>query len=311
MQHKDDIMSKHCLCLSDFTTNEIYALLKQTDHLKHGAYSDLPLKGKTIGLWFTLPSTRTRLSFSAAITQLGGIPLMLSSSDLQIQRGESLKDTIRAMTGSLDALIIRTENHDWVTEIASIAAFPVINALTSKLHPCQSLADLYTIYEEKKHLQELKIAYLGDGNNVCHSLMIACVLTGIRLTVATPKNYAPSQEIYHQAVNMSHYPDALKLTDDPMNAIIDADVVYTDVWTSMGDKPKDKSIFKPFQINEALLKKASPYCIVMHCLPAHRGEEITDDVLDGSQSKVWQQAYNRLPTQKALLIHLIHSQESI
>jgi len=298
-------MKKNFLCLSDFDANEIYALLKLTDHLKHGIYSEQPLKGKTIGLWFTLPSTRTRLSFSAAIAQLGGVPLMLSSSDLQMQRGESLEDTIRAMTGLLDALIIRTENHAWVTEVAKLATFPVINALTSKLHPCQSLADLYTLYEEKGDLTGLKVMYLGDGNNVCHSLMIACALTGIHLTIATPKAHQPLKEIYHHALNMAHLNATLTLTDDPANVITNCDVIYTDVWTSMGDTSKDKSVFAPFQVNQSLLKKASPDCMVLHCLPAHRGEEITHDVLEGSQSKVWQQAYNRLPAQKAILINLL------
>lgn len=306
---RGEIMRKHFLCLSDFTANEIDNLLKKTNHLKHEPDSAQPLKGKTIGLWFTLPSTRTRLSFSAAIAQLGGIPLIFSSSELQLQRGELLKDTIRAMTGSLDALIVRTENHDWVRDIASIADFPIINALTSKLHPCQSLADIYTIYEEKKRLQGLKVSYLGDGNNVCHSLMIACAITGIHLTVATPQDHGPSAEIYHHALNLAQNGATIKLTHDPFDAIKNADVIYTDVWSSMGDKAKDKSVFEPFQINSALLLKAPADCIVMHCLPAHRGEEITDGVLEGIQSKVWQQAYNRLPTQKALLIHLIHSWE--
>lgn len=298
-------MNKHLLCLSNFTVNEIQYLLQQSEHFKQSSPYQSLLPGKTIGLWFTLPSTRTRLSFHAAISQLGANALHLDPNSLQISRKESLKDTIQTMNGILDALVVRTQHHEWVEEIASYANFPVINALTSTLHPCQSLADVYTMYEDKKYLEGLKVTYLGDGNNVCHSLMIACALTGIHLTVATPKTHSPSSKIYQQALALLTKGAKIALTNDPHQAVYNSDVIYTDVWTSMNDKTKNNVDFKSFQVNEALLQMADQNCIVMHCLPAYRGKEITANVLDGAQSKIWQQAYNRLPTQKAILKYLL------
>lgn len=261
-----------------------------------------PLKGKTLGMVFEKSSTRTRLSFEVGMYQLGGIAIFLSSRDIQAGRGETIADTAQIMSRYLDGVMIRTYDQRTIEEFARHAAVPVINGLTDLLHPCQILSDIFTIIEKKDRYEGMKIAYVGDGNNIANSWIEAASRLPIELTLACPEGYEPDRTIL--AKGMKDAGDRIRLCRSPAEAVDGADVVYTDVWTSMGqesEKDKRKKALRSYQINGKLMKKARPDAIVMHCLPAHRGEEITADVIDGVQSVVIDQAENRLHVQKAVM----------
>jgi ornithine carbamoyltransferase len=271
--------------------------------------SYLPLKNKSLAMIFEKPSTRTRVSFEVGMTKLGGHALYLSPKDLQIGRGETVSDTARVLSRFVDAIMYRGFSHDTTIELAASASIPVINGLDDLEHPCQILADLLTIKEHKGDFKELSLTYLGDGNNVCNSMLLGCAMVGMNITVGSPYDYLPSQKILEEASDLaidngSH----VYMAPTPEDAVKNADVIYTDVWVSMGDETETAErlkTFQPFQVNEELLSHAKSDCIVMHCLPAHRGQEITDEVVDGKHSVVFDQAENRMHAQNALLVKLI------
>ncbi len=296
------LKGRDLLSLADLSAAEILFLLEFAAQLKSGQVR--PSCPKILGLLFSKASTRTRVSFSAAMYHMGGQVLDLNSTVTQVGRGEPVEDTARILDRYLDALAIRTFEQSEVETFANYAKIPVINALTDLEHPCQILADLLTVKEEFKQFEELTLTYLGDGNNITHSLMIGCALVGLNLRVATPKGYEPLPSVVAQAKAIAGDRSTLMLTTDPEQAAKDSHVLYTDVWASMGQEEEAGDripIFEPYQINAALLAIAAPEAIVLHCLPAHRGEEITHDVMEGPASRIWDQAENRLHTQKALL----------
>jgi len=298
-------LKRNYLRVFDLNREEFISLIKRAIELKSGIdRSKCPLIGKSIGMIFEKPSTRTRVSFEVAIYQLGGHPVYLSPKELQLSRGETIKDTAQVLSRYLDCIVIRTFSHEIIEEFAKWSDVPVINALTDQHHPCQAMADMMTILEKKGTLEGVKIAYVGDGNNVANSLIEASALVKAKINVATPEDYKPSEK----SVEKSKILSEIKIYNNPYEAVLDADVIYTDVWLSMGEEQniEKKNKFKDFQVNNELLKKAKPDAIVMHCLPAHRGEEITDEVLDGPQSVVLDQAENRLHTEKAILEFLIN-----
>ena len=270
-----------------------------------------PLVGTTLGLLFEKPSTRTRVSFEAGMNQLGGQSLFLSASDIQLSRGESIADTAHVLSRYLDGLVVRTYDHAIVEEWARQATMPVINGLTDLCHPCQALSDLLTIQEKKGRLKGVKIGYVGDGNNVANSLIEAAAKMGMAISLGCPSGYEPDQRILDLAREDAAQTGAtIQVTNNPHVAVKEADVVYTDVWISMGREREQSRRLKalvPYQLNERLLKGARPDAIVMHCLPAHRGQEITSGVLDGPQSVVLDQAENRLHMQKAILVELLQA----
>jgi len=297
-------MKKDLLTLRDLTSDDYKALfvraLELKERLKAGI-SDRQLVGKTLGLIFDKASTRTRVSFEVAMAQLGGTPLFINAKDTQLIRNEPIADTARVLSRYLNALVIRTYSQDLLEDLAAAASIPVINALTDLYHPCQVLSDLMTILEKKGSLDGLKIVWVGDGNNVAHSWLNAAAVLGINLAVACPEGYAPREAIFEPA-KRSH--GAIALLSDPKEAVRDADVIYTDVWASMGQESESnlrKRIFWPYQVNQSLVALAKKDVMVMHCLPAHRGEEITGDVLEGPHSVVWDQAENKLHMHKAIL----------
>lgn len=297
-------MKKDYLRVSDLNKEEFTYLIKRAIDFKiNRGFQKNFLSGKSIGMIFEKPSTRTRVSFEVAIYQLGGYPVYLSPTELQLSRGETIKDTAQVLSRYLDAVVIRTFSHNTIEEFAKWSTVPVINALTDEHHPCQALADIMTIIEKKGKLQGIKLTFVGDGNNVANSLIEASALVEIKINIATPEGCEPLMEIIEKAKAFTE----VKIFHDPQEAVKDADVIYTDVWLSMGEEEniKKKEKFKNFQINTELLKKAKSDAIVMHCLPAHRGEEITDEVLDSPQSVVLDQAENRLYTEKAILEFLL------
>ena len=298
---------KDFLKLRDVTSKEINRILKRSDELKAGKDATrCPLIGKSVGLLFEKASTRTRVSFEAGIYQLGGHTIYMNPKEIQIGRGETIHDTAQVLSRYLDAVVIRTYSHDTVVEFASYASVPVINGLSDLHHPCQALADLMTILEKKGRFRGIRLAYVGDGNNVTNSLIEAASLTGIDLAVACPQGYEPDPLILKTAQASSK--SSITITRDPGAAVSLADVVYTDVWVSMGQEKeasRKKRKFKDYQLNSTLLSRAKKNAIVLHCMPAHRGEEITNEVIDGPQSAVLDQAENRLHTQKALLEFLL------
>ncbi len=272
------------------------------------------LKGKSIGLFFEKPSTRTRVAFEAAIARFGGHPIFLTPNDSQTSRGESIADTAQVLSSYLDAIVIRTFEQEKLVEWANFATIPIINGLSNLCHPCQILADFLTIFEKRGPLRGLNLTYLGDGNNIAHSLMEGGARVGMNVTIACPMEYEPNPHIVKQATalaNENHsqgaLPSKIIVSNDPKKAVVDADILYTDTWVSMGyekipivDKMR-KIPFLPFQINQSLVNLAKENCLIMHCLPAHRGEEITDCVMDGKNSVIFEQAANRLPTHQAIL----------
>jgi len=301
-------MKKDLLAISDLTPKNIEDILKLSASLKKmqkQGKTHQPLKGKSLGMIFEKSSTRTRVSFEVGMYQLGGQALFLSPADLQIGRGEPLADTARTLSRYLDGIMIRTFAQATVEELARHATIPVINGLTDLHHPCQALADLLTIREKKGKLKGLRFAYVGDGNNMAHSLIEACVRTGMHCAIACPPGYEPDAGIMRDAQHTAAGTGSeLKLSNDPDKAARDADIVYTDVWASMGQESehaKRVNAFRGFQVDASLMKLTAPGAIVMHCLPAHRGEEIAAEVIDGPQSVIFDQAENRLHTQKAVL----------
>lgn len=306
-------MIKHLLCLSDWTSEEILETLSMAEKLKYenknGIRHNHLLKGKTLGLIFSKASTRTRVSFEVGIYQLGGYSLFLSANDIQLGRGETMADTAQTLSRYIDGIMIRTYKQSDVETLARYSTIPVINGLTDSHHPCQILADLQTIKEKKGKFKGLKVAYLGDGNNVANSLIIGCAKVGMDVTVATPQGFECDPDAVEKAKAAAAETGAnVVLTNDPIEAVKDADVVYTDTWVSMGmenEKEKRVKIFKPYQVNDEMFSRAKPDAIFMHCLPAYRGYEVTDSVIDGSRSVVFDQAENRLHAQKAVLVKLM------
>jgi ornithine carbamoyltransferase len=303
-------VKKDILTIWDLTKDDVDRLIKRAIKLKtlqkQGMVEKL-FSGKSLGLLFEKPSTRTRLSFEAAMIQLGGTPIYISTETTQMARQEPVKDTARVLSGYLDALAIRTYSQDLLEEFAKHCTIPVINALTDLYHPCQVLSDVMTVVEKKGHYQGLKIAWVGDGNNMAHSWINAAAILGFKLVLACPENYFPKQDILQKAT--ADGIGEISVTTDPTFAISDADVVNTDVWASMGmekEAEERKKAFFTYQLNQALLQKAKKDAIVLHCLPAHREEEITGEVLDGAQSVAWDQAENKLHMHKAILEALIH-----
>ena len=302
-------MTKHLLTLADLAREEFEAFFKRAVELKEKQKKGIAkpvLAGKSLGLLFDKPSTRTRVSFETAMIQLGGAPLFISSKDTQMSRDEPIKDTARVLSRYLDALAIRTFSQEMIQEFAESASIPVINALTDAYHPCQVLSDLLTVIEHKGSVENLKIAWVGDGNNMAQSWINAAGALGFELHLACPEGYFPDAQILS---NAAQKPDArITLNSDPIAAVKDADVVNTDVWASMGQEAEQearKKIFAPFQVNETLLANAAKDFIVLHCLPAHREEEISEAVLEGPHSVVWDQSENKLHMHKAILDILI------
>jgi ornithine carbamoyltransferase len=303
------LKGKDLLSLNDLTKTEVEEILKKCETIKtmHRLGADYkPLKGKTLGMIFEKSSTRTRVSFEVAMWQLGGYALFLSGKDIQISRGETIPDTARVLSRYLDGIMIRAYSHKDVETLAEYADIPVINGLTDYTHPCQALADLFTIWEKKKQLQGLKLAFIGDGkNNMANSLIFGCSKVGIDIIIASPKEFLPDREVVNKAkVDAANNGSKIELTEDVFEAAKNADVLYTDVWTSMGQEKETeyrKKVFAGYQINQELLLAADKEVIVLHCLPAHRGEEITDEVMEGPHSAIFDEAENRLHVQKAIL----------
>lgn len=307
---KQQLVGRDFLTLADYTTEEIAYLLDLAIKLKEQRKSgnvEQPLKGKTLGMIFEKSSTRTRVSFEAGIYQLGGTGLFLSSKDIQIGRGEPISDTAQVLSGYLDGIMIRTFSQAVVEELAEFSSIPVINGLTDLYHPCQVLADMQTIQEVKGKLDGIKVAYIGDGNNMAHSLMIGAAKMGMDISIAAPEGYQPEESITNKAKSIAAKSEIV-VTESPLEAIKDADVIYTDVWASMGQESEQQQrekAFAGFQVNEELVAHAKSDAIFMHCLPAHRGEEVTAEIIDGKHSVVFQQAENRLHAQKALMTALM------
>lgn len=297
------LQGRNLLSLADLTTDEMHFLLKTAAQIKSGEINP-QCPQKILGLVFKKASTRTRVSFTAAMYKLGGQVIDLNANLTQIGRGEPTADTARVLDRYLDVLAIRTYEQAEVEEFSRYTDMPIINALTDVEHPCQILADLQTTQEEFGKLKGLTMTYLGDGNNVAHSLILGCALVGMNVRVATPQGYEPDEAILARAKVLSNGESEVVVTGDAKAAVEGAHVLYTDVWASMGQEDlaeKRIPIFEPYQINAAALAIADPKAIVLHCLPAHRGEEITEDVMEGSQSRIWDEVENRMHAQQALL----------
>ncbi|QCC48801.1 ornithine carbamoyltransferase [Halobellus limi] len=292
----------HFLDIDDLTTDELQTVLDRAAAIKAGEDA-VQLSDQTLGMLFEKPSTRTRISFETGMTQLGGHAIFLGPDDIQLGHGEPLSDTSRVLSRYVDAVMARLFDHEDLLEIAEYSDVPVVNGLTDDAHPCQTLADLLTIDEAFGGFDDVQAAWVGDGNNVGQSFVIGAAMVGLDLTVATPEDYGMDDDVLEQAADLGHEPT---IVDDPKDAVDDADVVYTDVWISMGqeDQRHEKlAAFDGYQVNERLLADSDAQ--VMHCLPAHRGEEITDDVLESDRALVWDQAENRLHAQKGLLVELL------
>ena len=303
-------MKRDLISIKDLKLEEIEHIFALAGELKTKIKdSSDSLSGKFLGLMFLKPSLRTRVSFEVAVGQLGGRAIYLEPEDIKFGTREATRDFGSVLSRYLDILAVRTFSHEELKELADSSSIPVINALTDLLHPCQALSDLYSIKEKKGNLRGINLAYVGDGNNVAHSLLYGCAKIGVNLTAATPKNYEPNKEIFKEALNIAQTSGSkIALTNNPSLAVEEADVIYTDVWASMGQeaqRKKRKKDFKDFQVNQRLLSAAKPDCLIMHCLPAHRGEEITNEVIDGPNSIVLDQAENRLHVQKAILLLLL------
>ena len=303
---------KHLINLNDVSLEEIEGIFtlaaRLKNDLKQGTEHHL-LKGKTLGMIFSKSSTRTRVSFEVGMYQLGGYPMFLSSSDIQLGRGETIYDTAQVLSRYISGIMIRTFKHSDVEDLARYGTIPVINGLTDLMHPCQILADLFTVYEVKGKLQGLKMAYVGDGNNVANSLLHGCAKTGMDIYVATPSNYGCDGTIIEEAKQTAAKSGSkVILTADPEEAVRDADVIYTDTWVSMGQEAEKEmrvKIFMPYQVNDKLFSKAKEDAIFLHCLPAYRGLEVTESIIDGPNSVVFEEAENRLHVQKAIMATLM------
>ena len=300
---------KDLISIHDLSSDEVHEIIDGAAELKAMQKAGVPhryLEGKTLGMIFEKSSTRTRVSFEVGIFQLGGTGLFLSNKDLQLGRGEPIKDTARVLSRYLDGIMIRTFGHERIVELAKFADIPVINGLSDLLHPCQVLTDLLTIREHKgKNYRALKMAYVGDGNNMTNSYLYGAAKVGMNLSVATPANYKPNAEVFENAVTDAEETGAeLTWTENPAEAVKDADIIATDTWASMGQEAEHderKKIFAPYQVNSELLKHASKNAIVLHCLPAYRGEEITEEVFENNANVIFDEAENRLHTQKAIM----------
>ena len=303
---------KHLIDLNDISLEEIEGIFALAARLKkdlsEGTEHHL-LKGKTLGMIFSKSSTRTRVSFEVGMYQLGGYPMFLSSSDIQLGRGETIYDTAQVLSRYISGIMIRTFNHNDVVNLAKYGTIPVINGLTDLMHPCQILADLFTVYEAKGKLDGLKMAYVGDGNNVANSLLQGCAKTGMDVYVATPSGYGCDGTIIEQAKHSAAKSGSkVVLTADPEEAVRDADVIYTDTWVSMGqeaEKDMRVKLFMPYQVNEKLFSQAKDDAVFLHCLPAYRGFEVTEGIIDGPHSMVFVEAENRLHVQKAIMATLM------
>jgi ornithine carbamoyltransferase len=302
------LSGRDCLTLAEFAPEEVGLILDEAAKIKTLQKSRIPyrpLRGQTLAMVFQKPSNRTRVSFEVGMYQLGGHALSLSPQEIQMGKRETPSDTGHVLARYIDAIMVRTFDHEEVEELARAAEVPVINGLTDQHHPCQALADLLTVREEFGSLRDVKISYIGDGNNVAHSLAIGCALTGATLTIAHPEGHGPDPGVIDLAEKLGAAP---ALTVDPQEAATGARVVYTDVWASMGQEgeaEERKAKFAPYQVNEELMGLAEEDAIFLHCLPAHRGEEVTSGVIDGPQSRVFDQAENRLHAQKSLLYLLL------
>ena len=305
MTQKRDFLS-----IDDLSPDELVHLLEQAEAVKSdpATWSDR-LRGKQVALIFEKPSTRTRVSFEVAVTSMGGHPIVLRADELQLGRGETIEDTGRVLARYVDAIVVRTFGQDRLERLADAANVPVVNALSDFSHPCQCLADLLTLREKKGELSGVKLGYLGDGNNVAHSLMFGGAKTGMEVVVACPAGFEPFPQVLERSQEIGGETGGrVSVTSDPLAAAAGADALYTDVWTSMGQEGEEearRAALEPFQVNEELISVAKDDVAVMHCLPAHRGEEISPDVMDGPRSIVWDQAENRLHAQKALLAWLL------
>ncbi|MBS3907421.1 MAG: ornithine carbamoyltransferase [Syntrophaceae bacterium] len=299
---------KSLASLDHLTREELEQIIKTSELLKfqllRGQEHPL-LKGKTLAMIFEKPSTRTRVSFEVGMWQLGGYALYLSATDLQLGRGETIGDTARTLSRYVNGIMARVFSHQTILDLIQHSNVPVINGLSDFSHPCQGLADLFTVYEKKGRLDGLKLAYLGDGNNVAHSLIDGCSKVGMNIVLACPKGYEPDSKVVAQGKKEARKNGSeVRVTDDPKEAVKEADIIYTDVWASMGKEKEHAErvkILKPYQVNPKLVKGAKEDYIFMHCLPAHRGEEVTDEVADSKKSVIFDQAENRLHTQKALM----------
>lgn len=300
------LKTKNILTLEELTSKELSQLIdmaiKLKKYFKNGKQPPL-LKNKTLAMIFQKPSTRTRVSFETGMFQLGGYALNLSSNDMQLSRGETIEDTAKTLSRYVDAIMARVYDHTMIEELAKNSSIPVINGLSDSFHPCQIIADLMTIKEKKKKFKGLKIAWIGDGNNVCNSLIYGCARVGLNISIATPKGFEPNKK----AVSDSKKFINIELTNDPAKSVKNADVVMTDTFKSIHNKDakRMKKFLPKFQVNPALMKKAKKNAIFLHCLPAKRGSEVTASVIDGPQSVVWDEAENRLHSQKALLVSLL------
>jgi ornithine carbamoyltransferase len=303
---------KHFIDLNDVTPQEIEEILKLSEKLKNDNKNGVQhhiLKGKTLGMIFSKSSTRTRVSFEVGMYQLGGFSMFLSSNDIQLGRGETIYDTAQVLSRYIDGIMIRTFKHDDVVDLAKYGTIPVINGLTDLMHPCQILADLFTVYEEKGRLEGLKLAYVGDGNNVANSLLQGCAKTGVDIFVATPTDYRCDETITEQAKDAAKKSGSkVVITSDPEEAVANADVVYTDTWVSMGQEAEKEmriKLFGAYQVNKKLFSQAKPDAIFLHCLPAYRGFEVTEEIIDGPNSRIFEEAENRLHVQKAIMATLM------
>jgi ornithine carbamoyltransferase len=307
-----NMKGKSLISINDLTLEEIYQIFDLAKSLKEKLLAGEPhklLEGKTLGMIFSKPSTRTRISFEVGIYQLGGIGLYFNQNDLQLKKSENIQDTAKVLSRYLDGIMIRTFDHQDVIDLAKYGSIPVINGLTDLLHPCQVLTDLFTVREKKRKLQGLKLAYIGDGNNMAHSLLHGCSKVGMDIAIASPSGYKPNEEIVRNSqINAKYMNSRIEILDDPAAAVKNADVVYTDVWASMGQEAEAqdrKKKFQKFQVNPQLVKNAKEDYIFMHCLPAHRGEEVVNEVADSFNSVIFDEAENRLHVQKAIMALLM------
>jgi ornithine carbamoyltransferase len=307
-----NMKGKNLISINDLSQEEVTQILETAEimKLRHYSHEEQPLlKGKVLGMIFQKPSLRTRVSFEAGMIQLGGAAIYLGPEDIKLGQREATKDIAQVLSRYVDGIMARTFSHEIILELANYSSVPVINGLSDLLHPCQILGDLLTIKEKKGRLSNLKLAYLGDGNNVAHSLLFGAVKVGMDIVLATPSNYEPKAEIVEQAKkDAKKMGSKVEIINDPLKAAEEADIIYTDVWTSMGfEKEREirKDVFRPYQVNQDLVNRAKDDVLILHCLPAHRGEEITDEVIDGPHSVVIDQAENRLHAQKAILALLL------
>ena len=303
-----NMKGKSLISLNDLSAEEFWQIFELSASLKSKLKNGAPhriLEGKTLGMIFSKPSTRTRISFEVGIYQLGGIGMYFNQNDLQLKKSESIPDTAKVLSRFLNGIMIRTFDHQDIIDLANNSSIPVINGLTDLMHPCQILADLFTILEKKKTIKGLKLAYVGDGNNVAHSLLHGCSKVGMDISIASPKDFQPNKEIVQESIlNAKVSGSKVEIVIDPVEAVTGADVIYTDVWASMGQESeavKRNEIFKKYQVNSDLVKHAKKDYLFMHCLPAHRGLEVVDEIADSKNSVIFDEAENRLHVQKAIM----------